>query len=37
VGVAHKPDEYIEITDLNKSINVYIDLVKRLEDHVFKA
>jgi succinyl-diaminopimelate desuccinylase len=37
VGLAHKPDEYIEIADLNKSINVYIDIVKRLEEHVLRT
>jgi succinyl-diaminopimelate desuccinylase len=31
VGVAHKPDEYIELEDLKKSISVYVDFIKRLE------
>ncbi|MEM4481486.1 MAG: M20 family metallopeptidase [Desulfurococcaceae archaeon] len=30
--VAHKADEYIEIDHLEKAIEVYIELIKRLED-----
>jgi succinyl-diaminopimelate desuccinylase len=36
VGVAHKPDEYIELVDLERSISVYVDLVRRLEEHTRK-
>jgi len=32
VGMAHKPDEYIELRDLERSVDVYIDLVRRIEE-----
>ncbi|MEM4583201.1 MAG: M20/M25/M40 family metallo-hydrolase, partial [Desulfurococcaceae archaeon] len=31
IGIAHKPNEYIDLLDLKKSISVYIELVKNLE------
>lgn len=31
VGLAHKPDEYIDLENLRKTIQVYVDFVERLE------
>jgi len=37
VGLAHKPDEYIELSDIAKSISVYVDFIKRIEEHVYRT
>lgn len=31
IGAAHKPNEYIDLLDLEKAINVYVELVRKLE------